>query len=95
MMSASKPPHSLKCHKKYSRQCFNVQRWSRHNSKKESRNCGTEIFKKGGSGKGYSQQVLNFARAAQQTAQISEDKDNHIFKIISEDTKFQGKEDCN
>ena len=91
MMSASKPPPSLKAIKNSQDNVLTFKGGQGITQKKSRGVAGQKSSKKGGSGNGYSQQVLNFAKAAQQTAQISEDKDNHIFKIISRRYQISGK----
>ena len=59
--------------------------------KKIGRSASSSKSKKSGSGSGYSKQILSFADKARQTAQISEDKDHHIFEIISRRYQVSGR----
>ena len=91
MMSSSKGPSSLKAARSTQDNVLTFQGGKGITQKKTRKIAGQKSSKTGSSKGSYSQQVLNFAKAAQQTAQISEDKDRHIFKIISRRYQISGK----
>ena len=91
MMSSSKGPSSFKAAKNTQDNVLTFQGGKGITQKKTRKIAGQKPSKTGSSKGSYSQQVLNFAKAAQQTAQISEDKDRHIFKIISRRYQISGK----
>ena len=91
MMASSKGPSSFKNVKNTQDNVLTFKGGKGITQKRIRKVAGQKASKKGGSDSGYSQQVLNFAKAAQQTAQISEDKDRHIFKIISRRYQISGK----
>ena len=91
MMSSTKGASSFKAAKNTQDNVLTFKGGKGITQKKSRSIAGKKSSKKGGSGNSYSQQVLNFAKTAQQTAQISEDKDRHIFKIISRRYQISGK----
>jgi len=91
MVSSIKRPKHLNSGKKAGDNVLTFRGGAGIRQKKRTRGVASKAKKKGASGSGYSKQILKFARKASQTAEISQDKDRHIFELISRRYQVSGR----